>query len=346
MANIPRIDQDPQNQHFADNNATAARFVAYPDHIAVNDYSKSPMSDHEATLLNGLHNSTHEQIEEELNKPPKFIEGTIAPEKKSRFTRTQQLIALGAGAALVSGAAYFGVSRIVGNSGPDLSNIADKSTSAPGDISAEGVAQEEVDYSKIDVQTLTVEEFYDDNIYPQEYRVQWANEIIKEREQQAYAELNQITISNNLQPLSQLVAPNINNKGQDIVLQHDIIQYIASTAPTADEGKKIMAAYGSYEIVQNIFPAIDKREPITTSTTVPWGAEGPLESPVFSQTAVGDYKPEGKSSILLIKMNDYSNVATQTIEQFVGGRYITVDAKNTSDPDWVIEPRSIRDTQQ
>lgn len=207
----------------------------------------------------------------------------------------------------------------------------------------EGTSQE-VDYSQVDVQTLTVDEFYDDSIYPQEYRIKWANEIIEQREEQAHAELSSILEKSGYPALGPLVEPSEGNTGPEIMVQHDVINYIASTTANPTEGMKLLAASSDYEISQRVSDTFGQ-EPIIAFHTVPYNSETNelMESPVFSQAVVGDYSPNGTPSKIVVFNNGINGESSESIERFVSGRWITHDTMGPGDPDLITNPQEITD---
>ncbi|MCA9324814.1 hypothetical protein KDA23_01960 [Candidatus Saccharibacteria bacterium] len=265
----------------------------------------------------------------------------VANKNKRKFSRREKIIAgIGAGVSLLA----IGGGVALGGSNEEAKDTRPVATAdaVPGQ---EGVAQD-VDYSKVDVKTLTVDEFYNDAIYPQEYRIKWANEIIKERQDAAYAELNSTLVNSGFQPLGPLVEPSVNNTGDEILVQQAVIDYIASTAPTVDEGKKLMAAVADEslstfdEALENIG---DKKVISPHRVLVAAKTSKPIESPVFSQVAVGDYKPNGVPSKIMSVNNEISGEASQITVRFVGGRYITHSTIRDGDPNWITYPEQLSD---
>lgn len=215
----------------------------------------------------------------------------------------------------------------------------DRSTSAP---TAPGEASR--DFSKIDPNTLTVEQFYDDAVYPQEYRIKWANEVIKQREQKAHDELSSILVQHGYPALKPLVAPNLNNTGTDIVVQHDVINYIASTDQNATEGMKLLAASSDYELAEKAFATVGKEQAVTFHT-VPQNSEtgSHIESPVFSHTVAGNYAPNGIPSKVLVYTNGVTSESSESIERFIGGRWVTHDVMGPNDPGVITNPQEVTD---
>lgn len=264
------------------------------------------------------------------------------PKNKNKLIATTA--AVGVGVVAVAGAAFFGAKSAVNEVGNKLTgtDAANSAPEIPGQGSTSG--SHEVDYSKIDAQTLTVDQFYDDSIYPQEYRVKWANEIIKQREQQAHAELSSILVQHGHPALGPLVTPDINNTVDEIMVQHDVVNYIASTSPNPTEGRKLLVASADYELSRHTFATIGKEPMVTFHRVVRDGdTNQPLESPVFKDVAAGNYTPNGTLSKIAIIQDGITNESSEVIERFIGGRYVTHDTMKPGDSGIVKHPEQIKD---
>lgn len=338
-------DQAPQYQNPADTVAITAVPVG-AEHIDQTKYRETPMGKvtHKLTVPDGPTPTLHE--------PAHFVENVdgfqvIKPEAKKGITKTQKLIGAVAGAALLAGGVVFGAFKGAESGSKSTEHIAGSNigNAAPAMPGIEGLSGDsETDYSKVDAQSLTVDQFYNDAIYPKELRIKWASEIVKQRELQAYNDLNKILTDHGNPPLKPLVEPNTDNTGNEIMVQHNVVDYIASTDPNPTEGAKILAAAQDYLSPSEISSLLAKG-PIVTFNTVPQTSDTnlSLESRVFKNTVVGDYAPNGVQSKIVININGITSAPSQTVEQFIGGRYITTDTKRTSDPDWILHPESISD---
>ncbi|MCA4995110.1 hypothetical protein HWD35_10340 [Tsukamurella tyrosinosolvens] len=201
------------------------------------------------------------------------------------------------------------------------------------------------DYSKIDPNALTVDQFYDDVVYPEEYRINWADKIIKERTPDAIPAINRLLAQGNRDPLYPYVQPSLENSGLEILTQQTIVGYIASVAVTPDEGRKLLAA--SYHPDN---PGLDTtmgqigggQKPIVGTFQVWTDNSGKaMESPTFKTLVVGGYSPGGVPSKLLLVNNKLTQVKTERFVQFKYGRWITVKTITTNDPNWVVYPENI-----
>lgn len=200
------------------------------------------------------------------------------------------------------------------------------------------------DYSKIDVESLTVDQFYNDAIYPQEYRIKWANEIIKERGQELHDDLSSILVQHGYPALGPLVTPDLNNTGREILVQHDVVNYMASVDSNLTEGKKLLAASSDYELSEKVF-ATSGKGPAVAFHLVPQNSQtgSYMESPVFSHAAVGNYSPNGVPSKILVYTNGVTGESSESIERFVGGRWVTYRVMGTNDPGLITNPQQIAD---
>ena len=260
--------------------------------------------------------------------------------KKLGLSRRMKLIAgIAAGSAVIGvGSACSAEEKPILN--PNYPSVSGEAI--PGaDTEGQGV-----DYSKIDVNTLTVDEFYDDAKYPQEERVKWANEIIKQRQDVAYAEINTYLTEHGWPTMGPLVEPAVGNTGDEILVQHTVAEYIASTAPTPDEGRKLMAAV----IDESVSTFDEAMEDIADEKTIGYNrvkqaadTSEAIESPVFTTLTLGDYRAEGVPSKVMNIGNVITEERNQIIVRFVGGRYITVSTIPSGDSNWIKNPRLLSD---
>ena len=252
------------------------------------------------------------------------------------------------GIATVAGALAIGVGIGVVHNNAEKSAPENTSSGANGGdrtASAPVVPGETArDYSNVDPNTLTVDQFYNDSTYPQEYRIKWANEIIKQREQQAHAELSSILVEHGYPALGALVEPDVNNTGNEILVQHDVINYIATSDPNQTEGKKLLAASVSSDIAEHVF-ATWGEGPTVAFHKVPQDSSTNtyIESPAFSHTIVNNYAPNGVPSKIISYTNGITSEGSQSIEQFVGGRWITHHTMKPGDPNIVKYPEQVTD---
>lgn len=247
-------------------------------------------------------------------------------------------------AGILAGTALFSVSCAAEEKPLPTPNFPSVSGETTPGVDSNG---NKIDYSKIDVQTLTVDEFYDDAKYPQEYRIKWANEIINEREQEAYDEINTLLREYGHPEMTPLVEPSESNTANEILVQLTVNQYIASTTPSIDEGKKLLAAVVDPssptfdDILANIEPGDDyvlnyNRVKVSSDDTT-------FESPIFRSVAIGNYSPQGTASKIMNVGNVISGDRHQMIVRFVGGRYIIRDSVDTSNR-WIDDPRLVSDS--
>ena len=250
--------------------------------------------------------------------------------------------AIGAGVmtAVVAGGAY-GIYKVKDIS-DDLTGGSDRSISQPYNP---GETNSSIDYSKVDPSTLTVDQFYDDSVYPEAYRIRWADKIVDERTKNAIPAINSLLAQGNRDPITRYVEPSINNTGQEIVTQQTIVGYIASIASTPDEGRKILAA--SYQSenpgLQTTMEQIGGGQKPIVGTYEVWTNNGSqlMESPVFSNRVVADYQPNGIPSKIMVLNNKLTQDKSERIVQFKEGRWITVKSITTNNPSWVTAPEAI-----
>jgi len=213
----------------------------------------------------------------------------------------------------------------------------------------------ETDFSKVDPDSLTVDQFYDDTVYPQEYRIKWADTIIRPREQQAYDRLNSLITGHGFPPLSfytnsGLVEPSVDNTGDQLGVQQSVIAYIASTDPLPDRGRKLLAAAFEGQVLENVLAHIGAgKEPIEDFFGVSTIGDNyeKEESPVFKHSAVGDYVPNDVPSKVFnrVWVLSPSGVTdrSQAIVRFVAGRWIVHESIKPGNPNWVTYPAQIHD---
>jgi hypothetical protein len=214
--------------------------------------------------------------------------------------------------------------------------------------SAPEIAGQGIDYTKIDPATLTVDQFYDDATYPEQYRIQWADKIIQERTTpELIEEINELLKGDHRDPITMPVPASVNNTGDQILTQQTVAGYIASTTTIPDEGRKLLAGFLSREN-----PGFNSAEnqlgggqkPVLATYYVAVESNNysqKMESPVFTQIAIGDYIPNGTPSKLMTIMNSFDGKVSQTTEKFEDGRWIVANTINFPDSNWVAHPSQI-----
>ena len=223
--------------------------------------------------------------------------------------------------------------------------IVREATGSGASVDSGGAAKPSGDFSKVDPNTLTVDQFYDDSVYPEAYRIRWADKIVDERTKNAIPAINSLLALDKADPLTPYAQPSLENTGQEIVTQQTIVEYIASVATTPDEGRKILAA--AYQADN---PGLDKtmgqigggQKPIAATFEI-WTNNNnvSMESPVFRNKVIANYTPNGNPSKIMVTNNKFTQGKSERIVQFKEGRWVTVKSIGTGDPDWVAEPERI-----
>lgn len=268
--------------------------------------------------------------------------------KRAAILSGSALALLGVGAAVV-----FGTNALAKKGGEALGEDIAKnlgggaSTSAPL-VPGEGGSRG-IDYSKIDPNTLTVDQFYNDSVYPEAYRIRWANKIIQERATpQKIAEMNALMARANKRPLGEIVPASEKNTGDQILAQQSLAGYIASTDPNPTTGKKLLAGFLSPEN-----PGFESakeqigggQDPVAATYVVAGGSmvggRNPQETPTFYQTAINDYAPNGVPSKFMKIRNTVNDKYSEVTVKYSEGRWITVDTIAESSPDWIMSPQEI-----
>ncbi len=219
----------------------------------------------------------------------------------------------------------------------------DRNTTAPYNP---GETNGSIDYSKVDPNTLTVDQFYDDATFPESYRIRWADKIVNERTKAAIPAINNLLALDKRDPLTSYAKPSLDNTGQEIVTQQTIVDYIASTATTPDEGRKILAA--AYRADN---PGLDGlmgqigggQKPVvaTYKIYVDPRTKKASESPIFKTSVVGGYNPENNPSKVLLTQNTFTRGYNERFVQFKEGRWIAVKSITETDGNWITDPENI-----
>lgn len=194
---------------------------------------------------------------------------------------------------------------------------------------------------------LTDDQFYDDSILSESRRIHWADGIVDERGAKAYDEINSILISHKHDALHEYIEPSESNTGNEILTQQSVVNYVASTAITPDEGRKILAAYTAPEnpgFETSMNQVGGGGGAIVTSYEVVTDNDGiSLESPVFHRTPVGTYTPDGRPSKVITVRNKLTQKVSQVTVSFTDGRWIT---RNTIGPEdqtaWIVYPERMQ----
>lgn len=273
---------------------------------------------------------------------------TVNPDQLNRRSRK---VILGAGvmSALIGAGVFLGSTiNDAPKEGPVAGSVESDTNMGDSEGQGQGVTtMESIDYSKVDPNTLSVEQFYDDTTYPEEYRIRWARDIIEERTTPALlAEIQAKLAGGNRPALGELVAASANNTGDEIMVQNTVAGYIASTEADPEKGRKLLAGFLSSEN-----PELEKaqdqlgggKNPVLATyivaradTTLP-----PYETPTFYNTPVGDYNPNGTPSKFMMVQNVFDGKFSEVTVKFEEGRWVTVDTIPVGDADWVKEPQSL-----
>jgi hypothetical protein len=270
---------------------------------------------------------------------PNYVPGELTPHPNRGSNRTV-LIIIGVVAALVLVivGSYVGT-RIAQDDGSDTTSDL---MIAPDQEDLGDGSESDRNYDDVDPATLTVDQFYSDSVYPEEYRVRWADEVIQERTTpELLEEIGASLRSDNREPLGRLVPASINNTGDEILAQQTVAGYIASTASTPDEGRKLLAGFLSPDN-----PGFDGakdqlgggQKPVLATYFVGTNNGVKFESPVFRESAVGSYVPNGTPSKLLTIINTFDGTPSQITLKFYEGRWITVNTIERGDLDWILRP--------
>lgn len=212
------------------------------------------------------------------------------------------------------------------------------------------------DYSKVDPNALTVDQFYDDAVYPEAYRVRWANKIVRDRTTPAVlAQIDAIFTKSGRPSLASqtgvsLVAASKANTGNEILMQQTVAGYISSIEPNPELGRKLIASFISTEN-----PGFEKslaqrgagQAPVLAVYQVAGTATGGVaqETAVFYQTAIGTYAPNGMPSKFMKISPKYATGDLKYSEitvRFFEGSWQTVNTIPESSPNWVMKPQDMR----
>ena len=253
-------------------------------------------------------------------------------------------------------------SKPVENLGDDSNSAFSNDTlSAPGvDLDANTATLEaspSVDYESIDVSTLTVDQFYDDTVYPETYRVRWAHKELRNRQTPELIKGFLDILENDKRlPMPQLVdidfenpkpiEPSLDNNGDEILWMQSLDTYTASLEPDPNVGRKLLAGTvgeenpGFYEAQSQMD---SNKEPVTATyrisrsdTSLPGRETG-----VFYETVVGNYTPNGVPSKFLQIKNTYDNSYSEIIVNYVENQWVTVDIIALDSGDWIMHPEEL-----
>ena len=266
--------------------------------------------------------------------------------------KKRKVIAIAAGSVVVAvaavGAIGWGVKKGTEDAVENAFGLGngDRNTTAPYNPSETNGS---IDYSKVDPNTLTVDQFYDDATYPEAYRIRWANKIIQERATpQKIAEMNALMARANKRPLGEIVPASENNTGDQILAQQSLAGYIASTDPNPTTGRKLLAGFLSSEN-----PGFEKakgqigggQDPVAATYVVAGGpmvgGSEPKETPTFYQTAINGYTPNGIPSKFINIRNTVNNNYSAITVKFTENRWVTVNTISGDSPDWIMNPQNI-----
>ncbi|MBH1957005.1 hypothetical protein I8H84_05505 [Candidatus Saccharibacteria bacterium] len=198
----------------------------------------------------------------------------------------------------------------------------------------------------IDLDTLTVDQFYNQSNISEAQRIEWCKPIIEARTPQAIEDIGVALSRSNRQPLMSLSQSSIDNTAQEIMTQHTVASWIASNTPTMDEGKKLLSCVVSPD-ASTFGGALsqigNKKGPILSVNVVP---EDPIvgksmETPVFSQSAFGNYVPNGTPSKIALNYNSVTAEVSEVILKFVNDQWIIHDVFSEKDPRWVVHPSEL-----
>ena len=237
-------------------------------------------------------------------------------------------------------------------SNPDLSGVDVEELVTNGD------SAQEVDYSAIDVSTLTTEQFYDDRIYPEQYRIRWAHQELRRRQTpELISGFLDILTKDKRLPVAQLVEINfqmpepvtssLENNGDEILWMRDLDTYTASIETDPNVGRKLLAGViakeseGFDRLLAQI--GTNNHEPITATYRV--GRSDVMlpgmETGVFYQTAVGNYVPNGVPSKLIAAKNTYDNTYSEIIVQFKEGQWVAAHIILETSSDFINRPQDL-----
>lgn len=209
-----------------------------------------------------------------------------------------------------------------------------------------GAGQETRTETVLDPDTLTADQFYNQSNISEAQRIEWCKPIIEARTPQAIEDIGVALSRSNRQPLMSLSQPSIDNTAQEIMTQHTVASWIASNTSTMDEGKKLLSCVVSPD-ASTFGGALsqigNKKGSVLSVNVVP---EDPIvgksmETPVFSQSAFGNYVPNGTPSKIALNYNSVTAEVSEVILKFVNDQWIIHDVFSEKDPRWVIHPSEI-----
>jgi len=311
MAASPEA-QVPMNQ---DNTEIVPVPVGAP-HIDQSKYRETHMSDvvDELTVPNAP--------TQELHQPAHFRENIDGfTDQGSRFTRGQRWMAIGAG-VLTLGAGVL-LEKASTNSEPSSQSTGSDvpSTSAPA-VPGVGEAPNNinVDYSEVDPNTLTQEEFF--TKYPESLRIKDAVEYIDAHFDQSLAELNQHLREFNRTTLPENTPRHMSEDMDisDILNYHSVVNWMAANLPT-NERERVLSAIVDTES-PNRQDIMDNNGPDASSGTwQPLGKD--FVSPVFRNSIVREYNPKGSPSIIADVRNMHTSQGSEITLRFTNGQWTT-----------------------
>ena len=213
----------------------------------------------------------------------------------------------------------------------------------------------DADYLSVDVSTLTVDEFYDDSVYPESYRIGWAHNALRSRQTPDLIR-GFLDILQKDKRLPQRVAidfsnpapiePSLQNSGDEILYQQGLDRYTASIETDPNVGRKLLAGVGTEQD-----PGFDRllgqlgsnQEPITAMYRV-GGSDTTLpgqETGVFYETVVANFAPSGVPSKFIKCKNAYDNSYTEIAVQFKENQWVTVYVIFENSSDWIMRPEDL-----
>lgn len=291
------------------------------------------------------------------------------PREKEKTNNAKKHIAV-FGASILSMGGAGVIFAATGNDGPSYTEINSNTTvDSDGNFDAPGINLDEntavlespqnINYSEIDVSTLNVDQFYDDSVYPEAYRIKWAHEQLRQRQtpelisdflailksDKRLPDLNFVSIDfNNPKPIE----PSLENTGDEILFQQGLDRYTASIETDPNVGRKLIAGV----ITEEAGTSFDRQlaqvgntqgEPIDamyrvsrSDTTLPG-----QETDVFYETAVADYVPNGKPSKFMKTFNPYDNSFSEIAVQFKENQWVTAYVILEDSSDWIMRPEEL-----
>lgn len=332
--------QVPMNQ---DNTEIVPVPVGAP-HIDQSKYRETHMSD----VVDEL--TVPDAPTQELHQPAHFRENIDGfTDQGSRFTKGQKWMAIGAGILTLGAGVLLGKASSSSEPSSQSAGSDVPSTSAPA-VPGVGEAPNNVniDYSEVDPNTLTQEEFF--TKYPESLRIKDAIEYIDAHFDQSLAELNQHLREFNRTTLPENTPRHMSEDMDisDILNYHSVVNWMAANLPT-NEKERVLSAIVDTES-PNRQDIMDNSGPEASSGV--WevnindnnGVSKQMISPMFKSTPVQGYNPDGSPSYVAVVRDKHAQTVSEVTLRYTNGQWTLHTVLNPKvDMDrWITYPEQLQ----